>query len=1309
MKLFGPMNATPASTNITPGVAANLTTTINLSGNGSGSTGFKGPATFALSVLPAEPTITLSISNNPVVLATASSTTNAVLTVTTTALTPSNTYLVTIVADTNPPNASLVTPTNCTFTITMSTAAPFNPVKVWTNGGINGNWSTSGNWTPSGAPGSSNDVKFFDPGAVGTPGTVDNTMDVNFSLGSLTYGQSNNFHTTQIAAGTTLSILGTNGLAAGTGTDNGDSFTTMNTIKGVGGTLVVSNSSANISVGQSHPTTGTAVAQSQATLDVSGLDTFSATVARVLVGADVVIKGASGILDLAKTNKISTSGSTAPQIDVGDNSQSQGSPAIPSILLLGQTNAFFADSISVGRGKTDGAGSSMLFNSSFANPVAYFRGTNGTGSRVGTWTIGDGFGSRNNFPNDCHGSNDFSLGTINALVSTMFVGKGASADNGSGANVTGTGTLTFNAGTIDVDTLEVGYALTAVGSGTMNVNGGSLTVNTNLELAHGVGSSGTLNVSSATVNANNGITGGGGTSTIGLTSSTLNATNATATVGTEPSPLTTLAVTNSTLKLAAQSLTPAVTVTTLSCGGANNPLSFSSVPLIPSLPAQFPIIQYSTPDGNLATFTLGTLPSASPAYQGYISNNVANSSLDLVITNGPIVYPLIWVGSPNGNWDVNTTANWKTNGVATKYQQGYLVVQLDDSLTGTNTVNLTTTLTPGTVTVNNSLSNYTFVGTGKLSGTASLVKDGTAKLTLAESGGDDFTKGVTVLGGTLQVGNGGTSGSLPSGKVSVDTGAILAFNRSDNLTVASTISGLGILRQSGASILALNGSNTVFSGDIIAASGTLQAGNAAALGTASATVTVSNAATLDVNGQAFNNNQPITAVGVGVGGNGAIVNNNSNQTKVLRNVTLSGSTTFGGGFDWDIHSSANGASDASLSGNNGTYKLTKVGTNTVTIFGASVDGNLGDIDVQAGALSFERNTTSMGDSTKTATVFTNATLQLQNASNIWDKIVVLKDGGTLRGVNLDEFTGPVTLESGLGTLLAGSGGQLILDGVVSGAGSLSKNGSGTVTLINANTYSGSTLVNAGTLALGASASIGNSTNITILSGATVDVSARGDQTLALASGHSLQGSGTVIGNVTIPNGSTLVVGSPGTTNSLGTLTVTNTLTLQSGSVTLMEVSKVGTNKVNDQVVTTNVSYAGALTVTGAGGAFAVGDIFKLFSAGSYGGSFSTLNMPVGMTWDTSKLTVDGTIKVLTVSRPQFTAITRTNGAFQLSFSGPAGNSYRVWANTNVAATPITNTWTLLVTNGLFAANGTATFFDTGSSNLPARFYLISIP
>src|SRR6185503_1265534 len=114
-----------------------------------------------------------------------------------------------------------------------------------------------------------------------------------------------------------------------------------------------------------------------------------------------------------------------------------------------------------------------------------------------------------------------------------------------------------------------------------------------------------------------------------------------ASLGTSGSPLTTLAVTNSTLKLAAQNGTLSAVVSTLSCDGANS-INISVVPVIIALPAQFPLVQYTTADGSLSSFTLGTLPASSPAYAGYISNNVANSTLDLVITNGSVVPALVW-------------------------------------------------------------------------------------------------------------------------------------------------------------------------------------------------------------------------------------------------------------------------------------------------------------------------------------------------------------------------------------------------------------------------------------------------------------------------------------------------------------------------------------------------------------------------------------------------------------------------------------------------------------------------------------------
>jgi autotransporter-associated beta strand protein len=1309
VKTWQTLAAAPATTNITAGVATNLTATITFRSGSGASARFVGPGMLSVSVSPPEPTVTVGLSQSTFTFLSTDTTFNPTLTVTTTAATPSNTYVVMIVGTTNPPvptpPPSGYLPVTNSFTVTMATIPPFDPVKVWTNAGVNGNWSTAPNWSPNGAPGSSNDVRFTDAALVGTVGTVDNTVDTACTLGSLAYRQTNNYHTTLISSGLTLTLTGTNGLAAGTGNATGDGYQPFTTVQGPGAALVVSNTSANVSVDQSQPISGVGNSSTKATLDLSGLDTFTATISRILIGVDTsqALRGACGVLNLAKTNKITvTTGSAAPQIDVGDNTQSGGSPGLSSILLLGQTNAFFADSVAVGRGKSatadNGGGSSMLFNSSFANPVAYFRGTNGSASRVGMWSIGDAQGAKTS---QNSGTNDFSLGTVNALVDQMFVGKGASDAILNGANVTGNGTLTFSAGTLDVNALEVGYSMTVPGSGTVNVNGGSLVVNTNLELAHGTGSSGALNVSGATVTANAGITAGGGTATITLNSATLNVTNAAATIGTAGSPLATLTVANSTLKVAAQNGTPSASVGTLSGGGAANTISISSVPVLSGLPAQFPILQYSTPDGDLTTFMLGTMPSASPAYAGYISNNTANSSIDLVITNGPIVYPLIWVGGISGDWDT-TTLNWKCNGIPAKFQQGYLVVQFDDTLTAHSTVTLTTALTNGSLTVNNSLTNYLFTGTGKLSGGGSLTKLGVASLTLAESGGDDFTGGVTVGGGTLQVGNGLTSGTLPpDGKVSVESGAALVFDRSDNLAVSSLISGLGTITQNGASILALNGSNSAFAGEIIVAHGTVQAGNTAALGTAAASVMVSNTATLDVNGQKFNNNQLITVAGAGVGGNGAIVNNSTNAPNmILRNVTLTGNTTFGGYSDWDIHSTANPAADAALSTSGNDYRLTKVGTNTVTLFGAVVDGALGDIDVQAGTLSVERWTSTLGNPVNTVTVFTNANLQLANASNVWDKVVVLKDGASLRAINRDEFAGPVTLESGVGTVVANTGGQLILDAVVSGAGGLTKNGVGSLTLASASTYAGPTLVSQGTLALTGSGSIDSSTNITLSVGATVDLSALADPTLTLTAGRGLKGSGTVVGNVTMASGSTLTVGGPGT-NTIGTLTVTNSLVLQAGSTNLMEVSKVGGTAASDQVVATNVTYGGTLTVTGAGGSFVAGDTFKLFSAGSYGGSFSLINLPVG-TWDTSKLAVDGTIKVVNVPISVYVE-NSTNLVLSGSDAMPNGTYYVL---ASLVVTQKLTDWTTIAT---IQADGSGQLHYTYhiDPGLPRMFFTLS--
>jgi autotransporter-associated beta strand protein len=109
--------------------------------------------------------------------------------------------------------------------------------------------------------------------------------------------------------------------------------------------------------------------------------------------------------------------------------------------------------------------------------------------------------------------------------------------------------------------------------------------------------------------------------------------------------------------------------------------------------------------------------------------------------------------------------------------------------------------------------------------------------------------------------------------------------------------------------------------------------------------------------------------------------------------------------------------------------------------------------------------------------------------------------GSLMGVGTTAFAGPIglgsastigaypaasvfTLSGALGNngnalTLTGTG-NLNLTGVIGGTGSLTKNGTGTATLSNANTYGGGTVVNAGTLLV--TGSIGNAT---VNSGATL--------------------------------------------------------------------------------------------------------------------------------------------------------------------------------------------------------------------------------
>ncbi|MES2605493.1 MAG: autotransporter-associated beta strand repeat-containing protein, partial [Pseudomonadota bacterium] len=125
---------------------------------------------------------------------------------------------------------------------------------------------------------------------------------------------------------------------------------------------------------------------------------------------------------------------------------------------------------------------------------------------------------------------------------------------------------------------------------------------------------------------------------------------------------------------------------------------------------------------------------------------------------------------------------------------------------------------------------YNLSGSGtisaEISGAGNFTKNGAGTLILNTSAA--WTGTTTISAGTLQVGDGTTTGMLGIG--AVVNNATLAFKRSDSITVSNIISGTGSLIQAGTGTLILTASNS-YGGTTINAGGTLQVGNNGAVGT----------------------------------------------------------------------------------------------------------------------------------------------------------------------------------------------------------------------------------------------------------------------------------------------------------------------------------------------------------------------------------------------------------------------------------------------------------------------------------------------
>lgn len=188
----------------------------------------------------------------------------------------------------------------------------------------------------------------------------------------------------------------------------------------------------------------------------------------------------------------------------------------------------------------------------------------------------------------------------------------------------------------------------------------------------------------------------------------------------------------------------------------NGTVTINVADTLPQL-GQFPVIKYGTKSG-AGTFVLGALPTGVVAN---IVNNVGNSSIDIVITS--VNLPR-WEGLAGGNWDVGVTTNWVNfgTGLATFFGQGNAVL-FNDSALGTTTANLVTTVNPSDVKFDNSTLSYTLVGSGRISGSTSVTKQGAGTAAILNTGGNNYTGPTVIANGTLiitNLANGGSASAI---------------------------------------------------------------------------------------------------------------------------------------------------------------------------------------------------------------------------------------------------------------------------------------------------------------------------------------------------------------------------------------------------------------------------------------------------------------------------------------------------------------------------------------------------------------------
>jgi autotransporter-associated beta strand protein len=438
---------------------------------------------------------------------------------------------------------------------------------------------------------------------------------------------------------------------------------------------------------------------------------------------------------------------------------------------------------------------------------------------------------------------------------------------------------------------------------------------------------------------------------------------------------------------------------------------------------------------------------------------------------------------------------------------------------------------------------------GAVTGTGSLTKTGTGTLTL--SGANTYTGATTVDGGTLAV-----SGSLASSSISLTATGFLLFQGTGTAGRSSITNNSG---------LEFSDSSTAGGASITNNSGlafldTSTAGNASITNNGAVLLNFANSSTAG----------------------SASITNNTGASLSFSDTSTAGNATITNSWILQFFG-ASTAGDASITNNIGMAfndtstagSATITNTGTLAFFNTSTAGSA-SITTNSGGRSFIENGASGG----IARFILNGTGLL----DISALSITGTTAGSIEGAG-NVFLGSKNLAVG-GNNLSTTFSGVVQDGGLFGGtgGSLTKTGTGTLTLSGANAYTGATTVDAGTLAV--NGSIASSSLLTVNAGGT------------------LGGNGIV--GTTVINGGALAPG-----NSIGLLTVQGSLVFTAASSYMVEVSGVAADRAN---VSGAATLAGTVQVASPTNSFRFNSPYTILTSSGLGGTqFNALTTPAGTT------------------------------------------------------------------------------------------------